>query len=661
VDESKLIQMKGGAAPKSVTSDNARVFKADVLPDNPNVIKLTPFSPGRANLIMSDGKVTEIREVQVLDTDEELFQLQRKQMEKRREILLQLIRQVVPTANVDVILGLQRSKVAVGLSAVGAPAASGPNDNTVLTGTVILTGVVFETEKVHTIVDLANAVFAGQAQQAAPQGSGQAPGGGTPTGTVAPPPGPTGTVIGPQGPQGALGNRITVINSLRIAGVHQVELGVVMAVVNRSEARNMGFNWFNNTNTWFLTSFVNPAAGITSAIATAAAGAAASGSSSGTAPQFGFGVLNPNNGFSGFLQALRAENLVKILAEPRLLTLSGRPANFIDGGQIPVITSSTGGSTVTYLQFGTVVNFVPIVLGNGKIHLEVAASISSPNSAVGVSVATTGSIANAPGLTTRGAQVAVQLEDGQTLAIGGLIQNTVNGSTAKIPILGDLPYFGAAFRSVSYSETEEELLILVTPRLVDPMACNQLKQYPSRETRSPDDYELFLEGILESPRGRRAPCESGRYVAAHKVPGANDPPFPCGDSGRPGFSGCANGSCATGNCSSCTGQPMSIVAPPAAMYIEGQSSQGTSPASFMPMSSEASPLQPRTPGAQLPMIPPSSQSFPPANQMSTPANPSVPAIPPVSWESMDPRYPAPVATFGVPQAFPEPPSPSYQK
>ena len=135
-----------------------------------------------------------------------------------------------------------------------------------------------------------------------------------------------------------------------------------------------------------------------------------SGTTSGTNPNLTFGVLNPKSGFTGFLQALRAESLVKIMAEPRITTLSGRPANFIDGGQIPVITSASGGSSVSYLQFGTVLNFVPIVLGNGKIHLEVAASISQPETTLGVSVATTGSLASAPGLTTKAAaQVAVQL------------------------------------------------------------------------------------------------------------------------------------------------------------------------------------------------------------------------------------------------------------
>src|SRR5439155_16413362 len=104
----------------------------------------------------------------------------------------------------------------------------------------------------------------------------------------------------------------------------------------------------------------------------------------------------------------------------------------------------------------------------------------------------------------RSANVAVQMEDGQTLAIGGLIQNRVDSNASKVPVLGDLPFFGAAFRNMTYTETEEEMIILVTPRLVDAVDCTKIPRHlPGRETRTPSDFELFLEGILEAPRGQR--------------------------------------------------------------------------------------------------------------------------------------------------------------
>jgi len=196
-----------------------------------------------------------------------------------------------------------------------------------------------------------------------------------------------------------------------------------------------------------------------------------------------------------------------------------------------------------------VVNFLPVVLGNGKIHLEVRPELSARSDANGISIpGVTPTIV--PGFTTRRAQVAVQIEDGQTLAIGGLIQNTVNASITKVPVLGDIPFINTAFTAKTFTETEEELLILVTPRLVDPMTCTQIPKYlPGRETRSADDFELFLEGILEAPRGQRTvTLHPKAYQGAH-TQGPVAGLYPCGD-GNCGTGSCATGNGATGNCAS---------------------------------------------------------------------------------------------------------------
>ncbi|HLJ93318.1 MAG TPA: hypothetical protein VKU02_09025, partial [Gemmataceae bacterium] len=106
--------------------------------------------------------------------------------------------------------------------------------------------------------------------------------------------------------------------------------------------------------------------------------------------------------------------------------------------------------------------------------------------------------------------------------------------TNKVPILGDLPYVGAAFSQKTFTDTEQELVILVTPHVVDPMACNQLpKSLPGEETRKPDDYELFLEGILEAPRGPRVPFPDRRFVPAYKN-GPTSALYPCAGDGRCG-------------------------------------------------------------------------------------------------------------------------------
>jgi pilus assembly protein CpaC len=140
----------------------------------------------------------------------------------------------------------------------------------------------------------------------------------------------------------------------------------------------------------------------------------------------------------------------------------------------------------------------------------------------------------------------VELEDGQTYLIGGLIQHTVTANTSKVPIIGEIPFLGAAFSRKFFSDEEHELVILVTPHLVDAQSCDQVvKMLPGQETRTPDDFELFLEGILEAPRGPREVCTDGSYVPAFK----NSPTasvYPCGGNG-------GNGKCGTQGCATCQG------------------------------------------------------------------------------------------------------------
>jgi pilus assembly protein CpaC len=205
------------------------------------------------------------------------------------------------------------------------------------------------------------------------------------------------------------------------------------------------------------------------------------------------------------------------------------------------VPAGLGQVGVQFEEFGTRLNFIPIVLGNGKIHLEVEPEFSALNAANGTNIQ--GTIV--PGRTTSRVNTTIELETGQTFVIGGLIQNTVQANILKVPVLGDIPFLGPWFSAKSYQETETELLVLVTPWLVDPEACDQRpKVLPGQETRRPDDFELFLENLIEVPRGPRAVCQNARYIAAYK----NSPSavqFPCGG-GKGGGTG--NGACAPTGC-----------------------------------------------------------------------------------------------------------------
>lgn len=313
-----------------------------------------------------------------------------------------------------------------------------------------------------------------------------------------------------------------VINALRVAGVQQVQLDVVVAQVSRSEFRQLGFNFLSSRNSSFIGSTLNGLAAQPTALGNVASGTA-QGSilaaqgfvASTTSPNIPFGVLNSNSGFLGFLQALRNESASKLLAEPKLTTSSGRQAFFQVGGEQAVLSGASGvnGPGAAFQTIGTTLSFLPVVLGNGKIQLTVNPRVRTPNSAFGIQT----SFGFVTGFDDKQVNATVEMETGQTFVIGGLIQNETRGIVNKVPVLGDLPFVGVLFSTKEYTETEQEVVILVTPYLVDPQSCDQLpKLLPGQETRSPDDFELFLEGILEAPRGPRKVIQDRRYTPAFK-------------------------------------------------------------------------------------------------------------------------------------------------
>jgi pilus assembly protein CpaC len=390
-----------------------------------------------------------------------------------------------------------------------------------------------------------------------------------------------------------------VINHLRVDGVQQVQLCVTVAAVSRQEFRAMAFNFLYSGRDVFFGSTVgqaviNPTSiGLGGVLSSGGAAIGSPGVPGGQPVNAFFGVIGNGATFLGFLQALRDEEVTKLLAEPRLVTISGKPASFLSGGEQAVpVPAGLGQVGVQFEEFGTRLNFLPIVLGDGRIHLEVEPEVSSLNQAFGTSIQ--GTIV--PGRTTQRVHTTVDIEPGQTLVIGGLIQKEVNGNTQKVPVLGDLPYIGAAFRAVAYTEQESELLVLVTPHLVDPMSCDQLPKYlPGMETRSPDDCELFLEGILEAPRGSREAWQGGHYQAPYKN-GPTAAQFPC--------AGGNGGACGSGSCGSSGSAVNGVVAPVTIptqnSHAEAPPAEGATPAAMT--AAPATATQP-APKSELPPVP----------------------------------------------------------
>jgi pilus assembly protein CpaC len=197
---------------------------------------------------------------------------------------------------------------------------------------------------------------------------------------------------------------------------------------------------------------------------------------------------------------------LKILAEPNLVALNGQLASFLAGGEFPVPVPQVSAAgvaptiTVRFREFGVRLGFVPYVLDGNVIRLTVAPEVSNIDFSIAVTLVAGGS--PVPGLNTRKAQTTVELREGQTLAIAGLLQLTLNGNTNRIPGLGDLPILGPFFSNTTSQRIEKELVVLVTPYLVEPMQKEQVPPGPGDEVKGPNDLEVFFLNRIEGRTGK---------------------------------------------------------------------------------------------------------------------------------------------------------------
>jgi len=208
----------------------------------------------------------------------------------------------------------------------------------------------------------------------------------------------------------------------------------------------------------------------------------------------------------------KTDGLVKVLAEPTVMAISGQTGSFLSGGKIFIPVSqidSAGGRSITLeeKEFGVSVKFTPTVLGGGRINLRVRPEVSELN-ATGVTISGGGINAVLPSFTSRKAETTVQLMDGQSFAIGGLIKNNTTTNIKAFPFLGELPVLGALFRSTEFQTDRSELVFVITPRLVKPLPPDY--RLPTDGYTPPTRKELILDGRLE---GRAEPAPAPAAAA----------------------------------------------------------------------------------------------------------------------------------------------------
>jgi pilus assembly protein CpaC len=194
--------------------------------------------------------------------------------------------------------------------------------------------------------------------------------------------------------------------------------------------------------------------------------------------------------------------MVKTLAEPTLVALSGETASFLAGGEFPIPTAQgINGTSVEFKEYGVSLAFTPVVLEGGRISMRVRPEVSELSSAGSIKL----NGFEVPSLTTRRAETTVELGSGQSFMIGGLLSNTGNNSVEKAPFLGDIPILGALFRSTGFRRNETELVIVVTPYLVKPVNADQIALPTDGYRDGNDAQRLLLDQRHDSRSGERRP------------------------------------------------------------------------------------------------------------------------------------------------------------
>jgi len=293
-----------------------------------------------------------------------------------------------------------------------------------------------------------------------------------------------------------------IVNAMGVSPSQEVMLKVQFLEASRTAERSLGVNWYGTNGS--RTAGVAIGSGVPNITDQSGISVIQSAGTllSGNTP-FGVVLANLVNGGTNIdvmISALETKGLVRRLAEPNLVALSGDTARFLAGGEFPVpILAGTGtGATpsVEFKKFGVSLAFSPTVLNDGLINLRIAPEVSQIDPSAGVTV----SGFSIPGLVTRNAQTTVELRDGQSFAIAGLFQGQGVRNVSQLPWIGSVPVLGALFRSAAFQKNETDLVIIVTPHLVRPGSPMDHLATPFDRSLPANDADFFVNGQLEIPK-----------------------------------------------------------------------------------------------------------------------------------------------------------------
>ncbi|MDT8380436.1 MAG: type II and III secretion system protein family protein [Desulfotignum sp.] len=268
-----------------------------------------------------------------------------------------------------------------------------------------------------------------------------------------------------------------VNNLLEVGGTHQIMLEVTVAEMSRSLGKDLGID----------VSFFNES-GDLGVINLGQLGVNVGASSiSGAVTSF-FQFSKGSATWTGFIQALQEDGLVKILSEPNLIALSGQSASFLAGGEYPIpVPSGLGETSIEFKEYGVGLNFTPFVLSPDRISIKVDTEVSELDFSTAVQFG--GFVV--PGVKTRRAATTIDLADGESFALAGLLSENVRENVKKFPFLGDIPILGTLFKSTAFQKNETELVIIATPRFIKPMDHRNIT-LPSDAYEEPDNAEIYL-------------------------------------------------------------------------------------------------------------------------------------------------------------------------